>query len=546
MVEYGTWVAILVFAYEATGPASVGAIAVIQLVPAVVFAPLAASLGDRYRRDRVLLAGYLLLGLASLATGLAIVAGAPPAVVYACAIVAASAVTMPRPIQGAILPAYADTAEELTSANAINAIFEGWGVLFGPLAAGLLMAVWSPGSVYVAAALLCLVSAGLVATVRARSAHPATEAPAPTDGSRTPDAPTRAAPPPEPAAATPGLLDGARAVLGDANRLLVVLILAGRFAAIGALDVLLVLHATESLGIGGSGAGYLNAALGLGGVLGGATTLVLVGRGRLSGWLAVGAAVWGTAFAIVAGVQVTAVALVLLVIGGIGLAVVDVAGRTLLQRISPGEVLAGVFGLVEGFAMAGLAVGSVFATVAYGALGLAGATLLTAAFLPVVVLASASRLVGVEAGVRIPVREIEILRRLALFAPVPAPALEVVARNLVRLTMPAGTVVIREGDIGDRFYVLATGTVAVSQGDRLIRTLGPGDPFGQIALLRDIPRTATVTAVGDLELWALDRESFLYAMTGSPNAAAQANAMADTLLAGDGDARRRPGVRPPA
>lgn len=527
LAEYGTWIAILVYADGATGSASVGLVALAQLIPAAVYAPIAARLGDRYLRTRVLFAGYALIAVASLAVWAAMAAAAPPILVYGFAIVAAASMTMPRPVQAAITPAYAETPEQLTAANGINTVFEGLGVLAGPLAAGILMAVGSPALVFLGGAIVAGGSALLVANLGlTRPALPGV-----------PTVPVPASPAGSAVQITrPSMLEGVRTIGRDRGQVLVVLILASRFLITGALDVLLVLMAIEVLGIAGSGAGFLSAALGFGGVVGGALTLVLVGRRGLAAWIVGGAIGTGVALAILAFVPGLAIILALLAVSGIGLACLDVAGRTLLQRIGDREVLAEVFGLVEGFAMVGLAAGSVGASILYALVGLTGAIACTAAFLPAVAIAAWLWLSRAERSLELPIEQISLLRRLPLFARVPAPSVEAAARRLVRFVVPRNAIVFREGDSGDRFYVVASGTVDISQHGARVRTIGPGAPFGEIALLRSVPRTATATAATDVEVWALDRDSFLLAITGSPQAVADAHARTEAILAGD----RRP------
>ena len=332
--------------------------------------------------------------------------------------------------------------------------------------------------------------------------------------------------------------DGLRAVRAEPSRALAIGLLATRFGVAAALDVLLVLAAIEQLGMGGAGAGYLSAAIGLGWVLGGATTLVIVGRPRLTPLMFIGSMIWAVPVAVVAIVVHPAPALAALVVAGVGLAVVDVAVRTVLQRLVATDQLAGVFGIAEGASMGGAAIGALTAGVLVALVGLTGATLVAGLLLPVV---AASVLVTIgrgEAAVHIPFREIAILRRLALFAPSPAPALEAAAAALVRVDLPADSVVVREGDVGDRFWVIEEGDVVVDQGGTPIARLGPGDSFGELALIRDIPRTASVTAQGPVGLYALDRESFLLALTASPRAANEAARIAASHLEHDRSAQR--------
>ncbi len=525
LTEYGTWVAILVYANGATGSASVGLVALVQLIPAALYAPIAASLGDRYPRTRVLLGGYALIAASSLTVAAAMLGGAPPLLVYACAIVAAAFMTMPRPVQAAITPAYAETLEQLTAANGINSIFEGLGVLVGPLGAGILMAAGSPALVFLGGGIVSGGSALLVAnlgTRRSEARGDATDAQTPTPSAESARG-----------LAAPSMLDGVRAIARDGSQVLVLVVLAARFVIVGALDVLLVLVAAEALGIAGAGAGFLVAALGFGGFLGGALTVVLVGRRRLAVWILAGAIATGAALAVVALVPVVTVTLAVLVAAGIGLACLDVAGRTLLQRIGQREVLAEVFGLVEGFAMLGLAAGSVGASILYASAGLTAALAATAVFLPAIAAGAWIRLSPAEGRLELPMEQIALLRHLPIFALIPVPSLEAAARRLVHVVVPANAVVFGEGDPGDRFYVVASGSVDISQHGALVRILGPGASFGEIALLRSVARTATATAATDVELWGLDRDEFLLAITGSPQAVADAQARTDAILAGD-------------
>lgn len=529
IVEYGTWVALLVYAYDATGPASVGLVAFGQLVPSAFFAPLINSYGDRYRRDRLLVAGYAVLALATVAVGVAMLVGLPAALVYLVAVAYSCSLTIARPLQAALVPAYADTAQEVTAGNAISTIIDGLGVLVGPLLAGLILVAGDPGQVFIVGAVLVAIST--VLAHRLRPHRPGAAIAPPAEASiDAPRGPTldRAPKPP-----LPSLFEGIRQVSRDTDQRLLVGMLGARFVMIGAIDVLLVLLAIEVLDIGGSGAGYLTAAAGLGGVLGGALTIVLVGRGRLSPWLALGAIIFGIGLVAVSVAPSAVAAAAMMVVCGISLALVDVAGRTLLQRIVPDEVLAGVFGLVEGFAMAGLAIGSILPAILVGRIGLAGTFAVTAAILPVVAAFAWIRLGRAERRIRVPTQEIRLLRSLPLFAPVPAPALEAAARALEPVLYDAGTDVIRQGDVGDRYYVIERGRLAVSQGGELLRELERGDAFGEIALMRAVPRTATVTAVTDVELQALDRDAFLLAITGTLEARATADRIAEAYLAAD-------------
>ena len=505
--EYGTWVAILLYAYERTGPMSVGLVALIQLVPAALAAPAASALGDRFPRERVLAVGYAVQALAMFFTGLTMLADAPPLVTYLVAAATAASLVVTRPTQSALLPSLAMAPADCTVANGASGFFEGGGQLIGPLAAAAILAVGTPATVFFAGSATLGVALLVTVGVRTRMA-PIVFA---TDDDGV------------------GLLGGLRLVLADRDARVLVGLLTARMLVIGACDVLFVLLALELLDTGEPGAGILAAALGAGAMLGGAGTFTIVGRPRLAAVAATGALVWGAAIATVGIVPSAFAAPALVVIGGAGLAIVDICGRTMLQRSIRDEILARVFGLQEGLGMAGLAAGAVLVPILVEAFGLVGAVIAVAAILPVFVALRWRRLAALERGVGVPAREIALLRAGAIFRPLPAPELEAVARRAVWLDVPAGAGLIREGDPGDRFYVLAAGSLRVERGGVDLRNVTvPGEGVGEIAILRDVPRTASVFAREPTTLLAIDRAPFLAAVTGHPAAYAAADAVVAT------------------
>jgi MFS family permease len=505
--EFGTWVAILLYAYERTGPVSVGIVALIQLVPAALLAPPAAALGDRFPRERVLAVGYLVMAVAMLATAAAMLAEAPVVVVYSAAAVAASSLVVTRPTQSALLPALAVSPEDLTAANGASGFIEGAGLLLGPLLAAAILTTGTPATVFLGAGIILLVA--VAATIRLR---PTAGLPAIGD-----------VPASDADAEDSGVLAGLRVIAADRDARLVVGLLTTRMLMIGCADVLFVLLALELLETGEPGAGVLSGALGAGAMLGGAAAFRIVGRSGLAVIAAAGAVAWAIGLGVIGLIPAPLTAPLLVIVGGAGLAVVDVAGRTMLQRSIRDEVLARVFGLQEGLAMAGLAAGSILAPVLVQLLGLVPAVLVVASILPLAVALRWRSLTDLERRAVVPVRELAIVRRNQIFRPLPAPQLEAVARHAVWLTVPGGTELIREGKPGDRFYVLAAGRLRVVRGGIFMREIEtPGEGVGEIALLRGVPRTATVTTTADSTLLAIDRAPFLAAVTGHPVAFAAA------------------------
>ncbi len=480
IAEFATWVTILLYAYERTGPASVGIVALIQLVPAALVATPAASLGDRYPRERVLAAGYLVQAIAMIATAATMAAAAPVAVVYVVAAVAASSLVVTRPTQSALLPALSRTPDELTAANGAAGIVEGLGVLLGPLMAAAILTVSTTAVVFLVAGGVLVVAA--LATVRLRPsgglAALSARQPELTAGNGDADAESD----------DPSFLAGLRTVAADRDARLIVGLLTARTLMVGCADVLFVLMALELLGTGEPGAGVLNAALGAGTMIGGALTFALIGREGLALVAATGALVWGGAVAIIGVTATPGLATVLVIVGGAGLALVDVAGRTLLQRSVRDEVLTRVFGLQEGLAMGALALGSVLVSVLAQVFGLVPTIGAVALILPAIVALSWTRITALDRRSVVPVRAIALLRGTALFGPLPGPQLEAVARRGSWLVVPSQTALIRQGEPGDRYYVLASGAVQVERDGAVLRRLD--DPGRRVRRDRPAARRA--------------------------------------------------------
>jgi MFS family permease len=464
------------------------------LVPTALLAPFVSQLGDRISRERALAVGYLIQGVTFGATALVLALGMPSPVVYVAAALANIAISMTRPTHLSLLPELAETPGQLTAANALSSTLEGLAIFVGPLIAGALLAIEGPALVFGVASVGLLTVGCLVLAVHAR-AHIVERH----------------------EHAVGGALEGFRELRRRPGARLLLGFVAGQTVVIGALDVLTVVLAFGVLAMGPSGPGVLSAAIGVGGLLGAAATVTLIGRERLAPAFFLGVIGIGVPIALVALANGPAAAVVLLGVAGIGRSFFDVTSRTLLQRSVDDDVLARVFGVQEGLSMAALALGSVLAPVLVAQIGTDAAFVLAGLSLPIVALIVLKRIRSVDrdATVADPA-DVALLLGTSIFGPLGLASLERVARNLIPIEVDEGTVVIREGEPGDRFYVIAEGSLDVSRGGSSLATLGPGAFVGEIALLRDVPRTATVTATSKAELRALDREHFLAAVTGSP------------------------------
>jgi MFS family permease len=518
--EWATWVAMIVFAYSRGGPTTSGLVAMGQLVPAALFAPLASSFADRFRPGRVLALTYLAMSVTMLVTGVALVANAAPLLVYVVGAIPATVLTLARPSQAALTPALARSAIELTSVNVVSGWIESASVLGAPALAGALLDASGAGAVF-------LVMGGIVG-VGSLLVAPVSGPPAVTPVRGTVDETG----------------DGVIATLrAERPARLLLLLLFAQFVAIGSLDVLYPVLAIGVLGHGSGWAGYFNAAFGLGGTLGIAVTAALVGRRRLMPALLAGLALWCVAFLLIAVRPTVVGVVVLLVVAGVGRIVMDVSGRTLLQRVARSDLLARLFGVLEGLSMAGLALGAILAPVFVSLGGAKLAIVCVALLLPLAAAVTGRGFFDIDRHATVPVVEIGLLRAFPVFAPLNAAILESLARSLEPAECAAGDVVIREGDEGDRFYMLAGGAVEITRGGKHVDTVHRGDGFGEVALLHGTRRNATCTVVEPARLLALGKHDFLEAVTGHPESHAEAQRLADGRRAENGGSHAG---RPPA
>ena len=503
----GDWaylVALGVYAYDQGGASAVGLVGLIRLIPGALIAPFSASFVDRFRRVAVMVVADVVRFALMAAAALVIAADGPAPIVYGLVALTSATGTVFRPAQAALLPALVTSPGELTAANVASSTLESVGTFLGPALGGLLLAVSSPSVVFAANAVTFLWSALLVLGLRDRD--PPRERAEPQGGGADPSS---------------GVMAGIKTIVREPNLRTLVGLYGAQTLVAGALNVLVVVTAFELLDLDDAGVGLLYAAVGVGGLVGGFVALILSARGRLARDFALGLALFGLPLILVGGVPVAFVAVVALGVIGIGNSIVDVNALTIMQRVVPDAVLGRALGALQGLLRATLGIGALVAPGLIALVGAEWALVVTGAVLPVLALLTRPRLRAIDREASAP-EATELLRRVPLLAPLPESLLERLAREATPVHIPAGAPIVREGEIGDRFYVIRSGTVSI-----LGRTFGPGDGFGEIALLRDVPRTATASAVTDVELVALEREPFVAAVTGhAPSAAA-----ADTVVA---------------
>jgi MFS family permease len=519
--EWATWVAIVVFAYGHGGATEAGVVACILYVPSILVAPAASVIGDRLPRSRMLAASYAIEAVAFLSAGLALLAG-PPVVGYALATLAATCITLTRPAHSSLAPEIVSDPDELAAANVASGTIEGLGALVGPALTGVLVSLAGPATVYLVAS---------VATVTAfLCVLPLALAP------RVPGLDIAAGFGPGGLGTVAGVVAtelrvGLRTIGAERRLVAVLLVLTGSIFLLGALNVFYAVIAIDLLGLDTGAVGYLAAVTGLGAVLGAAGSTLLVGRERLAGATILAAGLFGVAVAALGITRVPILVVAALAVAGAGWAFVYVEARTLAQRLAGDDVMSRVFGVVEALMMASQAVGALFVPVLVVALGPASAIVVAGLGLCVATLLVAPVLLRADRIDPERIRRLRALRAVPMFAPLAAPVLERLAEDSVSLDAAAGEPIVSEGEVGDHFYVIVSGTTDVTVRGRHIRRLGPGDSFGEIALIHDVARTATVRAHGLVALLAIERRAFLDALTGQPRSRAVAADISTRRLA---------------
>jgi MFS family permease len=508
--EWAFTVALGIVAYRAGGPTAVGLVGLLRMVPSAVIAPLAAPLADRGRRERVLVLVSTVRGVATGAAGIVVAVNGPVVIVYILAAVSTIAATLYRPAHSALLPSLCQTGHELASANVVRGMLDSIATLVGPLLAAVILKFTDVAVVFAVASAASLAAAAILLRLRY-------------------DAPPR---PPAPRGAhlMADVVEGVRAIVGNRDLATFTGLGMAQTFTRGALTVFTVVVALDLLDTGEPGVGTLTAAIGAGAVVGSLIASLLVGSRWLAQWFGVGVALWGLPIALIPLFPWEATALTLLACVGIGNALVDVGLFTLMARLAPDEVLARVFGLFESLITLAVGLGALVASLLIELTSLPAALVIVGALCPILVVSAWRRLRRLDRYIGELDQEIRLLHGVHMFQPLPLPAIEHLARGLEPVRVAAGQEVVRQGDPGDRFYVIETGAANVVGNGRLVATLGPGDGFGEIALLRRVPRTATVRAATDLELHALSCDRFLPVVTGFPPSAREAGAEVEEML----------------
>ena len=507
--EFFSIVALGVFAYQAGGAAAVGVVAVVQMVPSMLLSPVAGVLGDRFRREQVVVGADLVRAASMGLAAAAAVADAPVAIVYVLAAFLALGSQALYPAQTALVPLLARSADDVTAASAASSLIRNASGLLAPAVAGAVLLVADVAVLYAlsaaAFALAALVLAGLDRTDSVRSA-------------------------PEFTGAVQEVVSGFRVAARDRGIALVLGLFTAHGIARGSVGVLLVVVPLELLGTGEAGVGFLNAAVGVGGLAGAVATAGLVGRRTLALPMAGGLAGTGAALVLAGALPSAALVVVALAAVGAGFAVVSVVGSTLLVRSTRDDVLARVLGVLGTLRSGSMALGAVLAPVLVAVGGARVALVGTGSVLVVTAVALRGGVRALDARSEVPEYELRLLRAAPVFAPILPVALERLAARLEPVTVPAGAEVVSEGDPGDCVYLVAEGQLVVETDGRVLSSIGECELFGEMALLRNAPRNATVRAAEPSRVYRLERSEFLAAVTGHPVSSRQASDLVATRL----------------
>jgi MFS family permease len=507
--EWAFTVAIGLVAFADGGALAVGLVGLLRLLPAAVLAPVIAAYADRVPREHVLVASSLVRGVSTLAAAPVLVAGGPTWIVYALAVVSSIAFTPFRASHSALIPSLCRAPDELTEVNVVRGGLDSLSVIVGPLVAALLVAVADVAAVFAFAGACGLVSAVLVLRLGYERI--------PVSPTQRPDVVGEV----REGFVAVGAYPGTAVVVG-----LVVLqtVIRGAFSVFVLVVALDLLDGTES------SVGVLQGTVGIGALVGSALCTLLVGSRAMTRWLGLAVVLWGAPLALMGTVPAYGVVLVAAGVIGIGNSLVDVTAFTLIARMVPNAVLARVFGVLESIGAFGVAVGALTAPLLIDLVGARAALVVVGAVAPVVCVLGWRRLTAIDRSVAVRTDDIAVLRRVPMLRPLPVPVIEQLAVGLEHVAIGPDTVVFEAGDAGDSFYVVAAGSVAVLDRGRLVRTMGPGEGFGEIALLGGTTRTMTVRAVDDVELYAVRRAVFLPAITSMTEARSTAEAARRSYL----------------
>lgn len=498
--RYAIFLAVTLYTYHVGGVTAVAIVTAVRQALAALAAPFAGSIADRFRREHVMLASDLARFTATAAMAVLVHAGAPALCVYACAVVVSVASTVFRPAEASLTASVAHSPAELTAANVASSTFDSVGIFAGPAIGAVLISAAGYTWAFAVIAFAFATSGLFVARIR--------------------DVPSRASV--EQDEGDGSVREGLRTIAGEPRLRLLFMLYGAQCFVAGALSVLEIPMALSLLGTGNAGVGLLQSLCGIGAIVGAALSVMLIARARLASDFGLGLLLWGVPLLLIGALPHIWIAAVALAVLGAGNSIVDVAGVTLIQRTAPPAAAGRVFGVLEGMIVAALALGALVTPPIVHAVGIRNSLFVVGAILPTLVVLTASKLRAIDRGSQIPAEQVEALRSVPFLAVLPAQTLEGLAVQATRVELSPGEVLFLRGDHGDSFFVLEAGRLEIDLPEGAKVEEAPGY-VGEIALLRDVPRTATVRALAQSTLWSLGREAFLDAVTGHARATSRAD-----------------------
>jgi MFS family permease len=520
----GNWAyatAVSVWAYGVGGAKAVGIFMAVRLALTAVATPFVSGFADKYPRKRVMIFSDLYCAVLIAAATLCLYAGTPALPIFVLAILTAFGGSSFRAAQGAITPQLANTTEELTASNGTSSTLESLAIFVGPGIGAGLLAIADVELVFWFNVLSFVWSMLMVARIRMRvdAADEPGEAPEP-GGAAGPETPREALAEAEEKAASylSETSAGFRAIGRDKDLLMTVVQGSAQTVVAGATAVFPLVMAVEILHTGAKGVGLLDSASGLAAILGGIVAIARASKHKLGQDLALGVFLWSFPLVLVTIWPSPVAAFAVMMFLGFANPLVDVNVFTVIQRLTPDAVLGRVFGAFETCLIGTMALGSAITPLMLHAWGLRATMGVLGVAVGIVAVLGLPQLRRMDHRLEAPAG-LDLLRAIPMFGPLNPITVDALARALIRVEVPVGDVVVHEGDEADRFYVIESGNVRVTATDgRLLREEGPGEYFGEIGLLRDVPRTATITATEDTVVLALERAEFLDAVTGQGEA----------------------------
>ncbi len=490
--EYGSWIAVTIYANHRGGVREAGAVLVASLVPATLAALCTGSLLAKFQARALLAWGMVIQAVGLAAMSLCSWRGAPVLATYAAAVVAATAMVTSRPSICALLPALTPDARSITRAHVLLGWLDSAATLVGPAATAvcLLMADFSVSFLAFAAV------AGFASLVAFRL----------------------------PAGGEVELLeDESPLKLGGALRRLskargpraALLLLTAQGLLVGCLDLLVVVIPNRTHGSLAS-AGWYGTALGAGAIVGGTVSVLLIGRRRLWPAAVVSTIVAGATVAALCTATGPVAAGAVFVAIGAAAAMMLVAGRATLQRLTELRLVSHVFAAAEALESAMLLAGALLVPLLVSTVGVNGTCLAIAGILLAAGIAVMRPIAIAEQTALGAFERVAALRAVVTLSHLGAAMLESLGRAAQPHTFAVGSALMTQGEPGDLYQVIVKGHVDISQDGSVINRQGPGSGVGELALLFPTPRTATVTATDEVNTLSLDRETFLLALTQQP------------------------------